>query len=255
MSKQRFHVVIPARYASSRLPGKPLRILAGKPMLQHVWERGSESDAESVVIATDDRRIAEAAAAFGADVCMTATTHPSGSDRIAEVCRVRKWAGERIVVNLQGDEPTMPAELINQCAALLDDDGADIGTLASPLSAIADLHNPNIVKVLLDAKGYALIFSRAAIPHARSMDALGLAKDTALHHHGIYAYRVRALLRMVAAKPSALEICEQLEQLRALHLGMRIRVGQPKVRPGAGVDTDDDLRVADQALRNGRRDA
>jgi 3-deoxy-manno-octulosonate cytidylyltransferase (CMP-KDO synthetase) len=251
LSKRPFHVVIPARYASTRLPGKPLRPLAGKPMLQHVWERGRESNAASVVIATDDRRIADAAAGFGADVCMTSSAHPSGSDRIAELCRIRKWPGERIIVNLQGDEPTMPPELINQCAGLLDDDGADIGTLASPLSAIADLHNPNIVKVLLDAKGNAMIFSRAAIPHARSTDSQGLAKDTALHHHGIYAYRVNALLRMVAANPPALEVCEQLEQLRALHLGMRIRVGRPKVRPGPGVDTEDDLRIAERQLQGG----
>lgn len=251
MSKRQFHVVIPARYASSRLPGKPLRPLAGKPMLQHVWERGRESNAESVVIATDDQRIADAAAGFGADVCMTSSAHPSGSDRIAELCRIRQWPGERIVVNLQGDEPTMPAELINQCAGLLDDDGADIGTLASPLSAIADLHNPNIVKVLLDAQGFAMIFSRAAIPHTRNEDAQILAMATALHHHGIYAYRVNALLRMVAAKAPAVEVCEQLEQLRALHLGMKIRVGRPSVRPGVGVDTMDDLRMAEELLRNG----
>ncbi len=255
MSKRQFHVVIPARYASTRLPGKPLRLLAGKPMLQHVWARGRESNAESVVIATDDRRIADAAAGFGADVCMTSGAHQSGSDRIAEVCGIRNWPGERIVVNLQGDEPTMPAELINQCAGLLDDDGADIGTLASPLAAIADLHNPNIVKVLLDANRDAMIFSRAAIPHARSEDTQGLARDTALHHHGIYAYRVSALLRMVAAKPPAIELCEQLEQLRALHLGMRIRVGQPTVRPGTGVDTEDDLQLAEQALRKCRGDS
>ena len=225
-----------------------MRMLAGKPMLQHVWERGRESEADSVVIATDDTRIAEAAAAFGADVCMTSSAHPSGSDRIAEVCRIRKWPGERIFVNLQGDEPAMPAGLINQCAELLDDSDADIGTLASPLAAAADLGNPNVVKVLLDANGYAMIFSRAAIPHARSADAQGLAVQTALHHHGIYAYRVDALFRMVAAPPSPLEVCEQLEQLRALHLGMCIKVAQPKVRPGAGVDTEDDLRRADRWL-------
>ena len=248
MSRHQFHVVIPARYASTRLPGKPLRPLAGKPMLQHVWERGRESNAESVVIATDDRRIADAAAGFGADVCMTSSTHLSGSDRIAELCRIRQWPGDRIIVNLQGDEPTMPAELINQCAALLDDDGADIGTLASPLSAIADLHNPNIVKVLVDANGYAMIFSRAAIPHARIEDTQNLAMATGLHHHGIYAYRVNALLRMVAAKPPAVELCEQLEQLRALYLRMKIRVGRPSVRPGVGVDTIDDLRMAEDLL-------
>ena len=255
MSKRQFHVVIPARYASTRLPGKPLRMIAGKPMLQHVWERGRESNAESVVIATDDRRIADATSGFGADVCMTSIAHQSGSDRIAEICKVRKWPGDRIIVNLQGDEPTMPAELINQCAGLLEDDDADIGTLASPLLAIADLHNPNIVKVLLDANGYAMIFSRAAIPHARNEDMQNLAMATASHHHGIYAYRVNALLRMVAAKAPALEVCEQLEQLRALHLGMRIRVGQPKIRPGAGVDTEDDLRIAERQLQKGRQDA
>jgi 3-deoxy-manno-octulosonate cytidylyltransferase (CMP-KDO synthetase) len=220
-------------------------------MLQHVWERGRESGAQSVVIATDDQRIADVAAGFGADVCMTSSAHPSGSDRIAEVCRMRNWPGDQIVVNLQGDEPTMPADLINQCAGLLEDDDADIGTLASPLMAIADLQNPNIVKVLLDANGYAMIFSRAAIPHARNPDAQGLAKDTALHHHGIYAYRVNALLRMVAAKAPALEVCEQLEQLRALSLRMKIRVGRPSVRPGVGVDTIDDLRMAEDLLRNG----
>lgn len=227
-------------------------MLAGKPMLQHVWERGGESDAQSVVIATDDQRIADAAAAFGAEVCMTSSNHHSGSDRIAEVCKVRKWPGNRIIVNLQGDEPTMPAALINQCAGLLDDDGADIGTLASPLYSDADLKNPNIVKVLLDANDNAMIFSRAAIPHARSPDAQGLAATTALHHHGIYAYRVAALLRMVAASAPALELCEQLEQLRALHLGMKIRVGRPTVRPGAGVDTEDELLNADLQLSNGR---
>lgn len=251
MSDNRFHVVIPARYASTRLPGKPLRLLAGKPMLQHVWERGRESDAQSVVIATDDRRIADAAAAFGADVCMTSSVHPSGSDRIAEVCKVRKWLGDRIIVNLQGDEPTMPAELINQCARLLEDSPADIATLASPLGSETDLKNPNIVKVLLDAVDNAMIFSRASIPHARSPDAQGIAASIALHHHGIYAYRVATLLRLVATSAPALELCEQLEQLRALYLGMKIRVGRPNVRPGAGVDTEDDLRRAERQLSSG----
>jgi 3-deoxy-manno-octulosonate cytidylyltransferase (CMP-KDO synthetase) len=248
LSSNRFIVVIPARYASTRLPGKPLRLIAGKTMLQHVWERGRESEAEEVVIATDDRRIAVAAAGFGADICMTSSEHRSGSDRIAEVCRIRQWADDAVIVNLQGDEPTMPAVLINQCAALLDDGAADIGTLASTLASADDLHDPNVVKVLLDVNQHAMFFSRAAIPHVRNTDVLELASDTALHHHGIYSYRVHALLRMVAAKQPAIEMCEQLEQLRALHLGMKIRVGRPSVRPGAGVDTDDDLRAAERQL-------
>jgi 3-deoxy-manno-octulosonate cytidylyltransferase (CMP-KDO synthetase) len=253
LSNTDFTVVIPARYASTRLPGKPLRELAGKSMLQHVWERAKESNASGVVVATDDQRIAEAAHKFNADVCMTSTTHQSGSERIAEVCRLRGWPDETIIVNLQGDEPTMPATLINQCAALLFDNAIDIGTLASPLASIEDLKNPNVVKVIVDINDNALIFSRSAIPYARSEDAKALACRTALHHHGIYAYRVAALIRMVAAPAPAIEACEQLEQLRALHLGMTIRVARPAVRPGTGVDTEDDLRDAEAQLEKPRR--
>jgi 3-deoxy-manno-octulosonate cytidylyltransferase (CMP-KDO synthetase) len=249
--RHHFIVVIPARFASTRLPGKPLRLLAGRPMLQHAWERGRESNADEVVIATDDARVAEAAAAFGADVCLTSDTHQSGSDRIAEVCRIRCWPDDQVIVNLQGDEPTMPPALIEQCAILLEDQQADIGTLASPLQRAEDLQNPNIVKVLVDAHGYAIVFSRAAIPHARSKDVLQLAMQTALHHHGIYAYRVGALLQMVGTKQPAIEICEQLEQLRALHLGMKIRVEIPAVRPGAGVDTESDLQFVERQLQGG----
>jgi 3-deoxy-manno-octulosonate cytidylyltransferase (CMP-KDO synthetase) len=223
-------------------------MLAGKSMLQHVWERGCESQADSVVIATDDQRIVDEADKFGADVCMTSTTHQSGSDRIAEVCRIRLWAEDQIVVNLQGDEPAMPFALINQCAALLDDPTTDIATLASALNSDSDLGNPNVVKVLLDIHGNAMVFSRAAVPHARNDEVRSLARDTAMHHHGIYAYRVGALLRMVAAPQPAIELCEQLEQLRALHLGMKIRVGRASVRPGASVDTENDLHEAERFL-------
>jgi 3-deoxy-manno-octulosonate cytidylyltransferase (CMP-KDO synthetase) len=252
LSNTEFTVVIPARYASTRLPGKPLRELAGKPMLQHVWERAKESNASGVVVATDDQRIAEAAHKFDADVCMTSTTHQSGSERIAEVCRLRGWLDDTIIVNLQGDEPTMPATLINQCAALLVEDAVDKGTLASPLAVDDDLHNPNVVKVLLDENDHALIFTRSAVPYARSEDVQALACRTALHHHGIYAYRVAALIRMVAAPAPAVEVCEQLEQLRALYLGMTIRVARPDVRPGVGVDTEVDLRNAEAQLANQR---
>ena len=228
-----FVVVIPSRYASLRLPGKPLRDINGKPMIQHVYERGVESSASEVVIATDDQRIADAGEAFGARVCMTGDQHRSGSERIAEVCDIMDWGDEKIVVNLQGDEPTMPAQLVDQCAALLDDQSADIATLASPILSHSDFENPNVVKTVVDAAGNALYFSRASIPY----DGI----QHSLHHHGIYAYRCGVLRRLVAAEPSELELCERLEQLRALSLGMTIRVATPAVRPGAGVDTEEDL--------------
>ena len=241
-----FVVVIPARYASTRLPGKALRELRGKPMLQHVYERGSESAATDVVVATDDDRIADVAAAFGATVCMTGNQHRSGTERIAEVADVLNWADDQIVVNLQGDEPAMPAMLIDQCAALLDDASADIATLASPLLNDEDFDDPNVVKVIRDAHDHAIYFSRAAIPFAREAENRGLAVASALHHHGIYAYRCGVLRRFVAAQPSDLEVCEQLEQLRALSLGMTITVGVPAVRPGIGIDTEADLRRAER---------
>ena len=241
-----FVVVIPARYASTRLPGKALRELGGKPMLQHVYERGSESAATDVVVATDDDRIADVAAAFGATVCMTGNQHRSGTERIAEVADLLDWKDERIVVNLQGDEPAMPATLIDQCAALLDDASADIATLASPLLHDEDFDNPNIVKVIRDVHEHAIYFSRAAIPYAREADNRELSVASALHHHGIYAYRCGVLRRFVAAEPSDLEVCEQLEQLRALSLGMTIAVGVPAVRPGIGIDTEEDLRRAER---------
>jgi 3-deoxy-manno-octulosonate cytidylyltransferase (CMP-KDO synthetase) len=240
-----FTVVIPARYASVRLPGKPLLDIGGKPMIQHVFERGCDSGASEVVIATDDERIAEAAESFGASVCMTSDHHRSGTERIAEVADLMDWADEQIVINLQGDEPAMPAQLIDQCAALLDDASADIATLASPFLSQADFENPNCVKVVRDVNDHAIYFSRAKIPFARESGGEERAAAAALHHHGIYAYRCGILRRLVAADPSELELCEHLEQLRALSLGMTIAVGIPAVRPGAGVDTPGDLeRVA-----------
>lgn len=237
----RFVVVIPARFASKRLPGKPLRDIGGKPMLQHAWLRGRESAAQEVVIATDDERIAAAAEAFGALVCMTGDQHRSGTERIAEVADLLDWADDEIVVNLQGDEPAMPAALIDQAAALLAETTADIATLASPLLSQADFENPNVVKVVCNDLGLALYFSRATIPYPRSETGDRPARDAALHHHGIYAYRCGVLRRLVASPPSPLERAEELEQLRALSLGMTIRVGVPPVRPGRGVDTEADL--------------
>lgn len=244
-----FVIVIPSRYASTRLPGKPLREINGKPMLEHVYERAGESAACEVVIATDDERIANAAESFGAHVCMTGDQHVSGTERIAEVCDLMDWPDERVVVNLQGDEPTMPADLIDQCAAILQQSAADIATLASPVLSQDDMDNPNIVKVVCTDNGNALYFSRAAIPYPRAPESRDEARAAALHHHGIYAYRCGVLRRLVHAPPSRLEICEQLEQLRALSLGMTIRVGIPATRPGAGVDTEEDLAIAAAALR------
>jgi len=243
-----FAVVIPARYASVRLPGKPLREIAGKPMLQHVFERAAESAASTVVIATDDERIADAAEAFGARVCMTGDQHRSGTERLAEVCDLMDWPDSRVVVNLQGDEPTMPAALIDQCAGMLANDKAEIATLASPIASAEDFANPNVVKVLTDDHGYAIYFSRAPVPYARGDATAADALQAARHHHGIYAYRCGVLRRFVAAAPARIEQIEQLEQLRALMLGMKILVAEPVQRPGPGVDTEADLAAAARLL-------
>ena len=180
-----FVVVIPSRYASTRLPGKPLREINGKTMLQHVYERGCESAASEVVIATDDERIAEAAESFNATVCMTGDHHRSGSERIAEVCDLLNWDDDRIVINLQGDEPSMPAALINQCAALLEDAAVDIATLASPFLSKDDFDNPNFVKVIRDNDDHAIYFSRATIPYARSDEHREIAMQSASPGHDV----------------------------------------------------------------------
>ncbi len=244
-----FAVVIPARYASERLPGKPLREIAGRPMIEHVWRRATESTASEVVIATDDERIAAAAEDFGALVCMTGDQHRSGTERIAEVADLLDWADGYIVVNLQGDEPAMPPALIDQCATLLADCDSDMATLASPIRSSDDYLDPNVVKVVVADDGDALYFSRASIPYRR--DAGDDAPDGALQHHGIYAYRCGVLRKLVAKEPTPLELTEKLEQLRALAMGMSIRVGIPDQRPGPGVDTEADIAAAEAALGQG----
>ncbi len=243
-----FIVVIPARYASERLPGKPLREIAGKTMLQHVYERGMESDATDVLIATDDQRIFDAASDFGASAHMTSSHHRSGTERLAEVSETLDWPDDQIVINLQGDEPMMPAALINQCASLLDDSSIGMATLASPLASNADYENPNVVKVISDADGNAIYFSRAPIPHSRNEKTDDRALQTAMHHHGIYAYRCGTLRTIVAAERSELEACEQLEQLRALSIGLKIKVAKALSRPPAGVDTEEDLTQVESLL-------
>jgi 3-deoxy-manno-octulosonate cytidylyltransferase (CMP-KDO synthetase) len=243
-----FVVVIPARYASTRLPGKPLRLIAGEPMIQHVYRVASRSAADEVWIATDDARIEDAAREFGANVCMTAADHTSGTERLAEVCDQLHWPDDLVVVNLQGDEPLMPPSLIDQCASLLDSTTADMATLASELFSPADYEDPNVAKIVVDAEDNALYFSRAAIPFSRDKESLEPARGAALRHHGIYAYRRHVLATLVAAEPCIMEECEKLEQLRALWLGIALKVGRASVRPGPGVDTEEDLAKVNAAL-------
>jgi 3-deoxy-manno-octulosonate cytidylyltransferase (CMP-KDO synthetase) len=243
-----FRVVIPARFDSSRLPGKALLPLAGKPMLQWVHERARASRAAEVVVATDDERIASAARGFGADVALTARTHLSGTDRIAEVAATRGWLDDDVVVNVQGDEPLIPPVVIDQVAKLLTTHArADIATLAVKLDSPADLQDPNVVKAACDAGGRALYFSRAPVPWNR--DAPTTLTGAHLRHVGIYAYRVAALRRLAALSPTRLEQIEKLEQLRALEHGMEIRVALAVERPLADVNTAADLERAERALQ------
>jgi 3-deoxy-manno-octulosonate cytidylyltransferase (CMP-KDO synthetase) len=248
-----FTVVIPARFGSTRLPGKPLLDIAGKPMVQHVYERACASAAARVLIATDDQRILEAAQGFGAEVVMTRADHPSGTDRIEEVARLIGLPSEAIVVNVQGDEPMIPSEVIDQVAAnLAQADTAGIATLCEPIATAQDLFNPNIVKVVTDCNGMALYFSRAPIPWERDLLAGGQPPaDTAVsaqRHLGIYAYRVALLQQFVQWEPSALEQLESLEQLRAMAYGSRIHVSAAVAQVPPGVDTAQDLEHVRQLL-------
>jgi 3-deoxy-manno-octulosonate cytidylyltransferase (CMP-KDO synthetase) len=252
-----FRVVIPARYASARLPGKALLPIAGKPMVQWVYEHSCAAGAAEVLIATDDERILGAARSFGGEAVLTSRAHASGSDRVAEVARARGWPPADIVVNVQGDEPLMPAVVIGQVAALLAArPHADIATLATPIESLDELMDPNVVKVVADAQGRALYFSRAPIPWNRDGAPAGLASQRdcagAWRHRGIYAYRVAALLRLAQLPPGALEEREKLEQLRALEHGLSIYVAEAIQQPGPDVNTLADLeRVAALIARPG----
>ena len=241
-----FRVVIPARYASTRLPGKPLLDIAGKPMLQHVWERACRSGAESVFIATDDPRIVDVAQSFGAQVCMTGAHHRSGTERLAEVAEQQGEPDDRVYVNVQGDEPLLAPELVRQTAEdLLAHPDADIATLAGTIDDADTLFDAAAVKVVTDAGGYALYFSRAPIPWDRDAfagDARVLPPGHGYRRHiGLYAYRVRYLREHATLPPAWCEQAENLEQLRALHAGRRIHVADAIVPPGPGVDTAEDL--------------
>ncbi|UVE19233.1 3-deoxy-manno-octulosonate cytidylyltransferase [Pseudomonas sp. LS44] len=243
---QAFTVVIPARYASTRLPGKPLQDIAGKPMVQHVWEQARKSQAQRVIVATDDARIVEVCQGFGADVLLTREDHNSGTDRLAEVASQLGLSGDAVVVNVQGDEPMIPPVIIDQVAAnLLAHAEAAISTLAEPIDAAATLFNPNVVKVLTDINGLALTFSRAPLPWARDDFAVSREQLPAgipyRRHIGIYAYRAQFLHDFVTWGPCWLENCESLEQLRALWHGVRIHVADALQAPPTGVDTAEDL--------------
>jgi len=250
MNNTGFKVVIPARYASTRLPGKPLLELAGRPMLQYVHERSLQSGANEVIIATDDQRIAAAAQGFNATVCMTSSEHSSGTERLAEVVGIQGWDDDDIIVNVQGDEPLIPVVLIKQIASdLANHTDAPVATLAYPIQSTTEAADPHVVKVVLDRQGYALYFSRASIPCHRDTPGVDTS-DTALRHIGLYAYRAGFLKHYMQMEPSPLESIEKLEQLRVLWHGMKIHVGIASEIPGHGVDTREDLARVDALLTN-----
>ncbi len=239
-----FTVIIPARYASQRLPGKPLLDIGGKPMLQHTYERASGSEAKQICIATDDERIRAAAEEFGAKVFMTAESHRSGTDRIQEVTTQLGLSDDDVVVNVQADEPLIPANVINQVASNLNaHDEAGIATLCEVISDQEEITDPNAVKVVINDMGYALYFSRATIPYQASGSA-----QNCFRHVGIYAYRVSVLNEFVQWPSSELEISEKLEQLRALYNGVSVHVEVSSEEIPAGVDTEKDLEAVRVAL-------
>ena len=243
-----FTVIIPARFASSRLPGKPLLDIAGKPMIQHVYEQALKSDADKVVIATDDTRIESLCKAIGATVVMTSANHPSGTDRLEEVVTQLGLSDEHIVVNVQGDEPLIPPEIINQVARnLAENPQAGIATLCEKIHDPKHVFNPNVVKVVFDDHGLASYFSRAPIPWARDsfkeMHAESIPFGAEYFRHiGMYAYRVEFLKNYVTWLPSMTEKTECLEQLRALSNGVKIHIEEALISPPAGVDTEEDLQ-------------
>ncbi|MBZ6394124.1 MULTISPECIES: 3-deoxy-manno-octulosonate cytidylyltransferase [Pantoea] len=246
-----FTAIIPARYASTRLPGKPLVDIHGKPMVVHVMERARESGASRVIVATDHPAVAQAVEAAGGEVCMTRADHQSGTERLAEVIEKYQFADDEIIVNVQGDEPMIPAEIVRQVATNLAGSAAGMATLAVPVTDAEEAFNPNAVKVVMDVNGYALYFSRATIPwdrerYARSREQIG---DTLLRHIGIYAYRAGFIRRYVAWAPCPLEQIELLEQLRVLWYGEKIHVAVAQTIPSVGVDTPEDLQRVRAAMQ------
>ncbi|MGB5325430.1 MAG: 3-deoxy-manno-octulosonate cytidylyltransferase [Pseudomonadales bacterium] len=251
-----FSIVIPARYASARLPGKPLADIAGKPMIQRVYELALQAAAIEVLVATDDQRIADAVEGFGGKALLTSAAHPSGTDRLCEVAEQRGYSDQHIIVNLQGDEPEMPILLLQQVASNLQrHPAASIATLCTAIDSVDELLDPNVVKVVRDSCDFALYFSRAAIPYLRSetnqraalerqFDASAMATGSTARyyrHLGLYAYRVRALRDFVRWPVASLEQTEKLEQLRAMSNGLRIHCAEASAVVPAGVDSPEDL--------------
>lgn len=239
-----FTVVIPARYQSTRLPGKPLADIAGKPMVQWVYEQAMQAGADRVIVATDDARVEQAVNAFGGTVCMTSPDHQSGTERLAEVVKRMGIEDDHIIVNVQGDEPLIPPSIIRQVAGNLAASQAPMATLAVEISDAEEVFNPNAVKVVTDKDGYALYFSRASIPWDRD----NFANDKTIvqplmRHIGIYAYRAGFINTYIHWQPSQLEKIESLEQLRVLWYGEKIHVAVALEAPPAGVDTPEDLEA------------
>ena len=238
-----FHIVIPARFESSRLPGKPLARLAGRSLIEHVWRRATQAGAQTVTVAVDDERVAACVKEFGGKALMTRADHACGSDRVAEVAQTLQLAAEEVVVNLQGDAPLVDPDHLRAVAARANTD--DLATLASPLRGPDEIDNPNVVKVVLNAAGRALYFSRAAIP---AVHPTAGAQPDYLRHTGLYAFRTAVLNRLTAEPPCELERTEGLEQLRALWLGMSIGVVIADPPPGPEVDSPQDLRRVEALL-------
>jgi 3-deoxy-manno-octulosonate cytidylyltransferase (CMP-KDO synthetase) len=254
MSVARFRVVIPARYAASRFPGKLLADLAGRPVLEHVWRNAGKSGALEVLIATDDERIMTAARGFGAEAVLTSARHRSGTERAAEVADLRGWPDDELVVNCQGDAPLVPAASIDQVASLLvAHAGAAMATLCTRIRRLEDYRSLHVVKVVSDAQGRALYFSRAPIPAAGHAGAAAAIEQGELpvsaRHIGLYAYRAGALRTLAVSPPCYLEQCENLEQLRAMWMGLEIRVDQAIEAHGPDIDTPEDLQRALEFMR------
>jgi 3-deoxy-manno-octulosonate cytidylyltransferase (CMP-KDO synthetase) len=251
-----YSIIIPARYDSQRLPGKALLDVVGKPLVQHVYEMAITTQATQVIIATDDKRIESAALKFGADVCVTSNQHRSGTERIAEVIRLRAFDDNSIVVNVQGDEPLLPAALVDQVAAdLAQHTDASVSTLCTPIHESEEIFNPNVCKLVKDARGYAMYFSRAPIPWDRQQfslmenDSLSTVTSGAYFRHiGLYAYRAGFVNDYAQWPASSLETIESLEQLRVLYNGHKIHVSETSQNPGVGVDTMEDLEKVRRLL-------
>lgn len=238
-----FRVIIPVRYNSTRLPGKALLDIHGKPMIQHVYERAVESGADSVVIATDSDEVAAAAESFGAQVCMTSEDHQSGTERLSETVEALDYDDDEIIVNVQGDEPLIPPAIIKQvAAALAEHETVKVASVCQPLKSVEELKNPNMVKVVLNRRNHAMYFSRSPVPWQASIE-LGNPdiSENYFRHVGIYAYRVSALRDYMNWAESPYEALESLEQLRVLWNGHRIHMSVSSLNLLAGVDTQEDL--------------